>query len=113
VESRFVCVFLQASGFLPALERSTSPLSLRALPVWNCRPTCRCYESARDCPWLARRGQEKNRRRHSPAFTLHAQFFHKHCARATSLLGADFCGICEYIFTLRTNLAQNTRKLAW
>jgi hypothetical protein len=54
----------------------------------------------------------KNRRRHSPSFTLHAQFFHKRFVRATSLFDANFCGICEYIFTPRANLAQNTRKFA-
>src|SRR6266446_9660899 len=45
VESRSIRVFLQASGFLPAPERSDMPLSLRARPVWNCRPTYRHYES--------------------------------------------------------------------
>src|SRR5260370_540541 len=52
---------LQASGFLPVLERPTSPLSPRAPPVWNWRPTYCRYESAGDCLRLGRRGQEKNR----------------------------------------------------
>src|SRR6266851_4741158 len=47
VESRSHSRLSSASGVLPALERSSLPLSLRARPVWNCRPTNRRYESAR------------------------------------------------------------------
>src|SRR6267378_5550735 len=78
VESRPKTVFLQASGILPAPERFASPLSPRARSVWNCWPTYRRYETARDCRRLTRKGQAKNVRRGTAAFTCHTQFFHKH-----------------------------------
>jgi hypothetical protein len=61
---------------------------------------------------LARAEQEKNRRRHSPAFTRHAQFFHKHNFCATALNDAEFRGIYEHILTRRATSAQAARSFA-
>jgi hypothetical protein len=57
---------------------------------------------------LERGEQEKNRRRHAPTFTPHAQFFHKHKTGAIAQIDADFGGICEQIFTSRANDTENS-----
>ena len=110
VESRSIRIFLQASEFLPAPERCTSPLSLRAKPIWKCRPKYRRYETARDCRRLARMGQAKSVRRHSPSFTHHTQFFHKHKNCANCPYIGNFRGLFEKIFGRAANIAQETGK---
>jgi hypothetical protein len=61
---------------------------------------------------LERGGQEKNRRRHAPTFTPHAQFFHSTKVVQFFQVDADFGGICEQIFTSGANDTENNQKFA-
>jgi hypothetical protein len=59
-----------------------------------------------------RTGQAKSVRKHSPAFTWHAQLFHKHYSCAMQRSSFDFRGIFQSIFAATANLAQNECKFA-
>jgi len=67
--------FIRNFGVFPR-RASQLPLKPRAL-LRNLGPLPCCYQTARDCRRLKRRGQAKSARRSCRVFTSRAQFFHK------------------------------------
>lgn len=103
MESGPIRFFLQASGFLPVLERFTSPCRPVRGPSGFVGPSYRRYETARDCRRLDRLEQAKSVRSDSLECTPHSQLFHKHNFCATLLLYDDFCGNL-HVFYLRVRI---------